>query len=139
MEKSVKDRLIEYLKYKRISKSDFGRSIGVSSAYISSMRRSISQEKKEIIEQIYTDLNIEWLLYGIGSMLKNIKAEPSLLDILKEFDNFKKTQEELKEMIRNQNNLIKQQQQALSLLEHQKSNNNNIYTSDVKQNSIIKK
>lgn len=42
---TVKERLIAYLDYKKVSKSDFGRSIGVSSAYVTSMRKSIDPEK----------------------------------------------------------------------------------------------
>lgn len=68
---SVKERLIQYLNYKGISKSNFGRAIGVSSAYVTSMRKSIDMDKVKIIAQNFPDLNIEWLLYEEGEMLKN--------------------------------------------------------------------
>lgn len=68
---TVKERLIEYLDFKHISKSDFGRTIGVSSAYVSSIRKSIDDEKVLRISEKYSDLNIDWLLYGKGSMLKS--------------------------------------------------------------------
>lgn len=65
----IKTRLLSYLKAKGVNKSEFGRSIGVSSAYISSMRKSISPEKLELISKEYPDLNIAWLLTGEGEML----------------------------------------------------------------------
>ncbi|GAB1359858.1 hypothetical protein MASR1M31_16470 [Porphyromonadaceae bacterium] len=68
---SVKQRLTEYLHEKNISKSEFGRSIGVSSAFISSMRKSIQSDKVQKIALRYPDLNIDWLLYGKGSMFIN--------------------------------------------------------------------
>lgn len=67
---SVKERLIAYLDYKKVSKSDFGRSIGVSSAYVTSMRKSIDPEKLQSIAKNYPDLNTGWLMTGEGEMLK---------------------------------------------------------------------
>ena len=66
----VKERIIEYLDFKGISKSEFGREIGVSSAYISSMRKSFQPDKIQSIAAKYPDLNLDWLLTGKGSMLK---------------------------------------------------------------------
>lgn len=68
--KTVKDRLIAYLKYKGVNKSEFGRSIGVSSAFISSMRKSLQPDKAEKIALEYPDLDMGWLLTGEGSMLR---------------------------------------------------------------------
>lgn len=73
---TVKERLIEYLDFKHISKSDFGRTIGVSSAYVTSIRKSIDDEKVLRISEKYSDLNIDWLLYGKGSMLKSGSPTP---------------------------------------------------------------
>lgn len=67
---TVKERLIAYLDYKKVSKSDFGRSIGVSSAYVSSMRKSIDPEKLQSIAKNYPDLDTGWLMTGEGEMLK---------------------------------------------------------------------
>lgn len=69
MENTVKERLIKYLEEKRISKSEFGRAIGVSSAYVSSIRESISPDKIQSIALNYPDLNIQWLLTGDGPMI----------------------------------------------------------------------
>lgn len=66
---SVKERLIAYLDYKCISKSEFGRAIGVSTSYIHSIRKSIQPDKIQGIAQNYADLNINWLLTGEGEML----------------------------------------------------------------------
>lgn len=72
---TVKERLIAYLDYKKVSKSDFGRSIGVSSAYVTSMRKSIDPEKLQSIAKNYPDLNTGWLMTGEGEMLKSAPAE----------------------------------------------------------------
>ena len=75
---TVKERLIAYLDYKKVSKSYFGRSIGVSSAYVTSMRKSIDPEKLQSIAKNYPDLNTGWLMTGEGEMLKN--SEPVQID-----------------------------------------------------------
>lgn len=74
---AVKERLIEFLEYKSISKSEFGRIIGVSSAFVTSMRKSIQPDKVESIASNFPDLNINWLMTGEGDMLKAAKENES--------------------------------------------------------------
>lgn len=68
---SVKERLREFIRYKRLSNSEFCRSIEVSTAFVSSMVKSIQPDKIERITLKYPELNIEWLLTGEGTMLKS--------------------------------------------------------------------
>ena len=68
---NVKERLERYLKDKKMSKTAFGKAIGVSSSYVTSIRSSISNEKVLAIRKAFPDLNTDWLLYGTGSMLKD--------------------------------------------------------------------
>lgn len=67
---TVKERLKLYLKQKNINASEFGRTIGVSNAYISSIVQSIPPDKLQRITLNYPDLNTGWLLTGEGEMLK---------------------------------------------------------------------
>ena len=66
---TVKDRLAAYLAAKKVNKSEFGRRIGVSSSYISSMRKSIQPDKAASIAREFPDLNMSWLMTGDGPML----------------------------------------------------------------------
>ena len=75
---SVKERLILYVKFLGISNSEFCRNIGVSNAFISSMRKSIQPDKADIIASKYPDLNIKWLLTGRGEMLISEKDKTEL-------------------------------------------------------------
>lgn len=70
---TVKERLSFYLSQKGINKSEFGRRIGVSSAFITSMRKSIQPDKIAAIKQNFPDLNTDWLLTGEGEMLSTSK------------------------------------------------------------------
>lgn len=65
----MKQRIKEYLKYKGIKIIDFSATIGVSNAYVSSIKRSIQPDKLARIQRAYPDLNIEWLVTGVGNML----------------------------------------------------------------------
>lgn len=72
---TVKERLKEFINYKDISVSEFCRQIGVSSAFVSSMRKSIQPDKTESIALRYPELNITWLLTGEGEMLNSTGKE----------------------------------------------------------------
>ncbi len=74
-EYTVKQRLIDFLEAKKISKTEFGRRIGVSAAFVSSMRKSIQPDKIKSIAIEFPELNTEWLLTGEGEMLKTGAAE----------------------------------------------------------------
>lgn len=82
MESTVKERLTAYLAYKRISKSEFGRRIGASSAFVTSIRRSISPENIQSIAKEFPDLNISWLVTGEGSMLKEPQSRVNNVNIV---------------------------------------------------------
>lgn len=74
----VKERLIEYIKYKGIGQNKFAESIGVSSGYVNNIRKSIQPDKVLSISKEYPDLNTGWLLTGEGAMLR---ASQSIGDI----------------------------------------------------------
>lgn len=67
----VRERLKAYLKHNNISQSAFAEAIGASTGYVNAIAKSIGPDKIPIIKSIFTDLNIDWLLTGEGSMLKN--------------------------------------------------------------------
>lgn len=76
---TVKERLTKFIQYKQLNNSQFCRSIGVSSAFVSSMVQSIQPDKIERIALNYPDLNTGWLLTGEGEMLK-VEQQISLSD-----------------------------------------------------------
>ena len=70
MENEVKQRLIDFLRYKNLSQCKFERACGLSNGYINNLKKSIGTEKLQNIIGAFPDLNIEWLLYGEGEMIK---------------------------------------------------------------------
>lgn len=66
MEETVKERLTEFIKHQGISKKEFCDAIGVSKA----IHKSISDDVKHRIIISYPSLNMDWLIYGKGDMLK---------------------------------------------------------------------
>lgn len=73
----VKERLVSFLKYKKLSHAKFQESIGTSNGFVNSIRQSIQPDRLEKIAQVYPELNISWLLIGDvgGSMLKEESME----------------------------------------------------------------
>lgn len=86
MEGSVKERLLLYLKSKGIKQNYFCEILGVHPTYIQSIRRSIPDDKREVIARHFPDLDMNWLITGEGDMIKagtvHERAVPS--DILEE-------------------------------------------------------
>ena len=92
METTVKERLMKYLYKKDIKSNYFCSKIGVSAAFISSMRKSIQPDKLYSIAVNFPDLSIEWLLTGQGNMYRksyeNVnKEDMELSDVVKKFQN----------------------------------------------------
>lgn len=72
----IRDRIIEYLEYKGISKYKFYKETGLSNGFLDK-KGSIGADKCEIIYYHYSDLNLEWLIIGKGDKIKNssVKSE----------------------------------------------------------------
>lgn len=70
MEQTVKQRLIEYLRYSKIGQNKFEKKASISNGYIANLKSSPSPEKIKQILEAAPDLNRDWLLYGEGVMLK---------------------------------------------------------------------
>lgn len=80
MEVSVKQRLIQFIKYKGIGQGKFEKTVGLSNGYINQLRHSPSPQKIQMIIGVYPDLNQSWLLTGEGEMLNSVKidSEPQI-------------------------------------------------------------
>lgn len=82
MQNTVKERLIEFLKSKKISQAKFAKAIGVSTGYVNAIRVSIQPDKLASIASCYPSLNIDWLLTGQGDMLRDnpIQSNAKIVD-----------------------------------------------------------
>lgn len=68
------DRFCKYMKYKGLNDNQVTVSLGISVGVIGKSKahgRDLSAAVIEKILNFYTDLNGEWLLTGVGNMLKN--------------------------------------------------------------------
>lgn len=96
MEGTVKERLKYFIKSEGISEREFCRRVGVGSAYIQSIRKSIMPDTLQQITIQFPRLNPIWLMVGDGEMLlpeeeKKPEAPPSeiLLKLLDDAQNEK--------------------------------------------------
>ena len=71
MEQTVKQRIIEFIKYKGIGQTKFEKAVGLSNGYLNQLRHAPSYEKIQMIIGAFPDLNEVWLLTGEGEMLKS--------------------------------------------------------------------
>jgi hypothetical protein len=74
-----KEKILQYLEYKRIKPTWFNKTCGFSNGFLDS-GKSFGTDKLAIILDNYRDLNVKWLLFDEGDMLlsdTNIINEPS--------------------------------------------------------------
>lgn len=69
----IKDRFLEFVRYKGLSKRKFQDSIGVSNSYIQNIANGISADVLNRITKMYPELNTDWLVTGEGEMLNPIQ------------------------------------------------------------------
>lgn len=70
---SVKERIIEFIKYRKLSQSSFEKTVGLSNGYVNNIRKSISDTVLQKIALAFEDLNPTWLRMGEGNMLREPK------------------------------------------------------------------
>lgn len=83
----IKERFLEFISYKGLSKRKFQESIGVSNSYIQNISSGISADVLYRIANAYSELNTDWLLTGEGNMLK--KDDKTILrkDVIEKGEN----------------------------------------------------
>lgn len=69
MSNGIKERTIQFVKYKGLKMKEFEELCKLSSGYVTSMRKGYGQEKLNNVLTVFPELNREWLLYGEGSMI----------------------------------------------------------------------
>lgn len=67
---TIKQRLVAFLRHEGMTQSEFCRRLGVSPAYINTIRKSLPEEKVLRICNLFPDLNRDWLVYGDGEMTR---------------------------------------------------------------------
>lgn len=65
----VKERLVTFIKFKKISIRSFERVCEFPQGYINTLISAPKPEKLEVIKKNYPELSIQWLMVGEGEML----------------------------------------------------------------------
>lgn len=123
METTVKERLKEFISTLGISEREFCRRVGVGSAFIQSIRKSIMPDTLNKIAIQYPQLNPVWLLLGNGEMLqaveeapeKEVELRPSEL-LYSLLEDSKQEKARLLSIIESQQRIIESQQRAIESL-----------------------
>lgn len=76
MEKTVKERLIAFIRNRGLSQKQFEKQIGLSNGYVGNISKGLGAGKLAEISRHFPELNTEWLLTGNGTMLNDIDNFP---------------------------------------------------------------
>lgn len=119
MEQTVKDRTIAFVKHKGITMKTFEKKCGLSSGYVTSMRKGFGSEKLNNVLSAFPELNRDWLIFGEGEMLlshightqtgsaNKIEHSPINIGSGTELEQLKKENELLKERLKDKEEIIK--------------------------------
>lgn len=69
--KTIKERLLEFIAYKNLNVSKFEKLCGMSNGYVRSVERVIGEDKIANIRNAFPDLSIPWLILGEGEMFSS--------------------------------------------------------------------
>lgn len=69
---TIKERVLQYIDYKEVSKYKFYKEIGVANGFLDKPG-AIGSDKCEIISSHYSDVNLTWLITGKGEMINSNK------------------------------------------------------------------
>lgn len=71
MDDNVKNRLLQFLKYLGIGQNQFEKNVGIASGSVAQSKGNFGINIIKKIALAYPQLNIEWLIFGNGEMLKS--------------------------------------------------------------------
>ena len=75
------DRIIQVLEYSQLSKSNFAEKIGINPSGLTHILNGRNQPSLDIVKKIVTafpEINSEWLIMGMGQMLKTEEPAPAV-------------------------------------------------------------
>lgn len=79
---TVKERLIAFMKSKKLTHRAFADSVGLSSGFVGAISKGIGSEILHRISLQYPDLNTAWLILGDGDMLKEPVNPDALAEVM---------------------------------------------------------
>ena len=69
MGSTVQERLIAFIEYKGLTKNKFETMCGLGKRYVSNISKSISPDVAQRISLTFPELNMGWVLAGVGDMI----------------------------------------------------------------------
>ena len=71
MEETVKQRIVAFIRHEGLSQGKFESLCGISNGYINNLKSSPTVPVLQKIISAFPDVNLEWLVSGIGEMSKS--------------------------------------------------------------------
>lgn len=78
---SVQERLVVFIDYLNLNKSNFEQSIGKSNGFVDKVTDKIRPSSVKAILEVYPELNKNWLLYGEGEMINTINPSINKVEL----------------------------------------------------------
>lgn len=83
---SIKERLTQFIQFKGLSMGAFERTCSLSNGFVCKVGDSIRRAKLENISAVYPELNTNWLLTGVGSMLNEEDTKDTYINKVEDME-----------------------------------------------------
>ena len=82
----IKDRILQFIDYKQITKNKFETECGLPVRYVSNIGKSIQSDVIEKIVLTFPDINLRWLVTGFGEMVMEEGKDETKDDLRKQVE-----------------------------------------------------
>ncbi len=82
----IKDRILQFIDYKQITKNKFETECGLPVRYVSNIGKSIQSDVIEKIVLTFPDINLRWLVTGLGEMVMEEGKDETKDDLRKQVE-----------------------------------------------------
>lgn len=120
MEETVKQRIVAFIKHEGLSQGKFESLCGISNGYINNLKSSPTVPVLQKIVCAFPDVNLDWLVSGIGEMKKTdtTSREDTTIDVNRLVSLLESNNAQLKSRDRQIDKFQDQLDRIIGIMEH---------------------
>ena len=70
---ALRNRVKKFLEFSQITQKDFAVMAKVTPAYVTNIKKNITEPVLKVLKEINPALSLDWLLFGVGPMISDVE------------------------------------------------------------------